>query len=51
MLVELAVLVEATHLPESARQTLTNVYIYLKTHEDHIHYEYFKAAGLRLAVA
>src|SRR5205823_6450279 len=26
--------------------TLTNVYTYLKTHEDHIHYEHFKAAGL-----
>src|SRR2546421_8951460 len=34
------------HLPQSARQTLTNVYTYLKTHEDYIHYEHFKAAGL-----
>ena len=46
VLAELAALVEATHLPQSARQTLTNVYTYLKTHEDHIHYEHFKAAGL-----
>jgi hypothetical protein len=46
VLAELAALVEATSLPESARQTLTNVYSYLKTHEDHIHYEHFKAAGL-----
>jgi hypothetical protein len=46
VLAELAALVEATHLPPSARQTLTNVYTYLKTHEDHIHYEHFKAAGL-----
>jgi hypothetical protein len=46
VLAELAALVEATHLPQSARQTLTNVYIYLKTHEDHIRYDHFKAAGL-----
>jgi hypothetical protein len=46
VLVELAALVEAMHLPESARQTLLNVYTYLKTHEDHIRYEHFKAAGL-----
>jgi hypothetical protein len=46
VLVELAALVEAMHLPESARQTLLNVYSYLKTHEDHIRYEHFKAAGL-----
>jgi hypothetical protein len=46
VLAELAALVEATHLPESARQTLTNVYTYLKTHEDHIRYDHFKAAGL-----
>ena len=46
VLAELAALLEATHLSESARQTLTNVYTYLKTHEDHIHYEHFKAAGL-----
>jgi hypothetical protein len=46
VLAELAALVEATHLPPSAQQTLTNVYTYLKTHEDHIHYEHFKAAGL-----
>jgi hypothetical protein len=25
---------------------MSNVYTYLKTHEDHIHYEHFKAAGL-----
>src|SRR5881227_2712544 len=35
VLAELAALVEATPLPQSARQTLINVYIYLKTHEDH----------------
>jgi hypothetical protein len=46
VLAELVALVEATHLPPSARQTLTNVYSYLKTHEDHIHYDHFKAAGL-----
>ena len=46
VLAELAALVEATPLPQSARQTLINVYTYLKTHEDHIHYEHFKAAGL-----
>jgi hypothetical protein len=46
VLAELAALVEATSLPESARQTLTNVYSYLKTHEDHIRYDHFKTAGL-----
>jgi hypothetical protein len=46
VLAELAALVETTSLPESARQTLTNVYTYLKTHEDHIRYDHFKAAGL-----
>src|SRR5207248_9301231 len=46
VLAELAALVEATHLPQSTRQTLTNVYTYLKPHEGHIHYEHFKAAGL-----
>src|SRR5438067_13905334 len=35
VLAELAALVEATPLPQSARQTLINVYTYLKTHEDH----------------
>ena len=33
-------------LPDSARESLTKLYNYLKTHEDHIHYEPFKAAGL-----
>jgi hypothetical protein len=46
VLAELATLLEATHLPESARQTLTNVYTSLKTHENHICYDHFKAAGL-----
>jgi hypothetical protein len=46
VLAELAALVEATPLPQSARQTLTNVYSYLKTHEEHIRYDHFKAAGL-----
>jgi hypothetical protein len=46
VLAELAALVETTSLPESARQTLINVYTYLKTHEDHIRYDHFKAAGL-----
>lgn len=46
VLAELAALVEATPLPQSARQTLINVYTYLKTHEDHIRYDHFKAAGL-----
>ena len=46
VLAELAALVEATHLPQSARQTLTNVYTYLKTHEDPLRYDHFKAAGL-----
>src|SRR5438309_4317892 len=46
VLAELAALVEATPLPQSARQTLINVYTYLKTPEDHIRYDHFKAAGL-----
>jgi hypothetical protein len=39
VLTELATLVESAQLPESARETLTNVYNYLKTHEDHIQYD------------
>jgi hypothetical protein len=46
VLTELAALAEATHLPESARQTLLHVYTYLKTHEDHIRHDHFKTAGL-----
>jgi hypothetical protein len=46
VLAELAALVETTSLPQSARQTLTNGYTYLKTHEGHIRYDHFKAAGL-----
>jgi hypothetical protein len=47
VLAELAALVEAPPLPPSARQTLINVYTYLKTHEDPIHYEYFKLKMLK----
>jgi len=43
---ELAALVETQSLPESSRKTLAHVYNYLKTHEDHIQYDQFKAAGL-----
>jgi CubicO group peptidase (beta-lactamase class C family) len=43
---ELAALVETQQLPGSARETLTNGYHYLKTHEAHIQYDQFKAAGL-----
>jgi hypothetical protein len=46
VLAELAALAEALHLPQSARQTLTTAYSYLKTPEDPIRYEHFKAAGL-----
>jgi hypothetical protein len=46
VLAELAALVEAEPFPESARETLTNGYNYLKTHEAHIQYDEFKAAGL-----
>jgi hypothetical protein len=46
VLAELAALVATPSLPESARDTLTNLYHYLKTHEDHIHYDQFKTAGL-----
>ena len=46
VLAELAALVATEPFPESARETLTNVYHYLKTHEDHIQYDQFKAAGL-----
>ena len=46
VLAELAALVEAPSLPASARETLTNLYNYLKTHADPIHYDRFKAAGL-----
>lgn len=43
---ELAALVETEQFPDSARETVANVYHYLKTHEDHIQYDQFKAAGL-----
>jgi hypothetical protein len=43
---ELAALVETEQFPESARETLATVYNYLKTHEEHIQYEQFKAASL-----
>jgi hypothetical protein len=46
VLAELATLVEGKHLPDAARETLTKVYNYLKTHEEHIQYDHFKAAGL-----
>jgi hypothetical protein len=46
VLTEWAALAGATPLPPSARQTLTNVYSYLKTHEAHIRYDHFKAVGL-----
>ena len=46
VLAALAALVETQSLPASAQKTLTNVYHYLKTHEAHLHYDPFKAAGL-----
>lgn len=46
VLAELAALVEDAHLPDAAHEALTKVYNYLKTHEDHIRYDDFKAAGL-----
>jgi hypothetical protein len=46
VLAELAALAESQHLPDSARETLTKVFNYLKTHAEHIHYDHFKAAGL-----
>jgi hypothetical protein len=46
VLAELAALVATEPFPESARETLTKVYHYLKTHEAHIRYDQFKAAGL-----
>ncbi len=46
LLAELDTLLEGKPLPDSARESLTKLYNYLKTHEDHIHYEPFKAAGL-----
>jgi len=46
VLAELSALAEDEHLPASAQESLTKVYNYLKTHEDHIQYEHFKAAGL-----
>jgi len=43
---ELAALVETEQFPDAARDTVANVYHYLKTHEAHIQYDQFKAAGL-----
>lgn len=45
VLAALAALVADPQLPVSARATVTNVYTYLKTHEAHIQYAHFKAAG------
>jgi hypothetical protein len=46
VLTELADLVKTKSLPKSALKTLTNLYNYLKAHEDHIHYDQFKTSGL-----
>ncbi len=46
VLAEWAARVETEPFPLSARETLTKVYHYLKTHEDHIRYDPFKAADL-----
>lgn len=46
VLTELADLVKDKSLPDSAHDALSNVYNYLKAHEDHIHYEQFKNSGL-----
>jgi hypothetical protein len=37
---------ELENLPDSARQTLQNLYDYLHTHRDHIDYARFKELGL-----
>jgi hypothetical protein len=46
VLAEVAALLEGKQLPAAARETLTKLYNYLKTHAEHIHYDHFKAAGL-----
>jgi hypothetical protein len=42
----LAALIENQGLSESATKAITNLYHYLKNHQEHIHYEQFKTAGL-----
>ena len=42
----MAALVETEQFPDSARETGANGYPYLKTPEDHIQDDQFKAAGL-----
>lgn len=46
VLTELTTLVNTKSLPKSAEKILSNVYKYLRTHEDHIHYDQFKTSGL-----
>lgn len=46
VLADLATLVDAQCLPDSAQEALMKVYHYLKAHEEHIRYEQCKEAGL-----
>ena len=46
VLTELEKLLESKALSESARHALSNLYQYLETHKDHIHYDQFKKDGL-----
>lgn len=46
VLADIAKALEGDGLPDSARETLTNLYAYLEKHRDHINYEKFKELGL-----
>jgi len=46
VLADIAQALELDGLPDSARETLANLYTYLEKHRDHINYEKFKELGL-----
>lgn len=46
VLADIAAALDLDGLPDSARNTLKNLYAYLDAHRDHIQYEKFKALGL-----
>lgn len=48
VLADLTAALATDGLPASARATLTNLYVYLDTHRDHLDYERFQALGLPL---
>jgi hypothetical protein len=46
VLADIAQALELDGLPDSAKQSLMNLYLYLDKHKDHIQYQHFKEMGL-----